>query len=88
MLSILELKQIRDDLKALIERIRLLPEGYKPLNTQDLKKFADSIPAYDSLIADIEKGNSHDGDKELIGSISWTRDTIRKINDDLDAMIK
>ncbi len=88
MQSVHELKQIRDDLKALVERISLLPEGYKPLNAQDLKNFADSIPAYDSLIADIEKGNSHDADKELVGSINWTRDMICKINGDLDSITK
>ena len=87
MLSIEEVKKVKEDLESLVNRTRSLPESTEQL-LEMVNGLAAHIPAYDALINDLEKGNSHDDDMELIASIQWTKDAIQKINQEIDLIAK
>ena len=71
----------------MVNRTRSLPESTEQL-LEMVNGLAAHIPAYDALIGDLEKGNSHDNDIELVASIEWTKGAIQKINQQIDLIAK
>jgi hypothetical protein len=88
MLSIPELKKVKSDLELLIQRVRALPESQAGLSKVELDHLAAQVPNYNALINDIEKGNLHDNDKELINSIALTKILIQQITYNIDKIQK